>query len=73
MEYINPNEFKYLEDDSAMIQAAVDEAERNGCAVLIPRLNERTGENKWVISRAIRLPSMSSVCLKNCHVVQAEG
>ena len=69
----NPNFYSHLEDDSAMIQAAVDEAAKYGESVTIPRYNERTGEPIWIISRAIKLYSGSVVYLDNCHLRQADN
>lgn len=68
----NPNHYSYLEDDSAMIQAAVDAAKETGETVVIPRVNERTGLCLWNIERAIRLHSGSVVCLDNCILRQAD-
>ncbi len=69
----NPNFYKNLEDDSAMIQAAVDAARETGEAVRIPRLNERTGQPLWEISRAIELYTGSVIYLDNCYLRQADG
>lgn len=69
----DPNFYINLEDDSAMIQAAVDAAAKTGDTVTIPRRNERTGKDIWIISRAIRLHSGSVVCLDSCHMRQADG
>lgn len=69
----NPNYYSNLKDDSAMIQAAVDEAAKYGESVTIPRYNERTGEPIWIISRAIKLYSGSVVYLDNCHLRQADN
>ena len=73
MDKLNPNSYKHLEDDSAMIQAAVDAAAETGETVTIPRHNERTGENIWHICRAIRLYTGSVVCLDNCVLRQVDG
>lgn len=73
MDKLNPNFYKNLEDDSAMIQAAVDAAAETGETVTIPRHNERTGENIWHIDRAIRLYTGSVVCLDNCVLRQVDG
>lgn len=70
---LDPNFYTYLEDDSAMIQAAVDEAAKTGEKVTIPRHNARTGKDIWIISRAIRLHTGSVICLDNCHLRQADG
>ena len=51
---INPNRWANLADDAQMIQAAVDEAAKTGQTVVIPARNERTGEQKWVLERAVR-------------------
>ncbi|MBQ2696739.1 MAG: hypothetical protein IJF61_05500 [Clostridia bacterium] len=73
MNQYNPNFYKNLEDDSAMIQAAVDAARDSGEAVTIPRFNERTGECVWDISRAIELYTGSVIYLDNCYIRQADG
>lgn len=73
MSYISANNYKHLENDSAMIQAAVDEATKIHGIAVVPAFNERTGESKWEITKAIRLHTGSSVCLEGCHIVQAEG
>ncbi len=69
----NPNFYAHLEDDSAMIQAAVDAAAKTGEAVTIPRYNERTGQRVWNITKAIQLYSDSVLYLDNCHLRQADG
>lgn len=73
MNKFNPNFYKDLKDDSAMIQAAVDAAKDSGEKVIIPRKNERTGKNLWEIERSILLHSGSVVCLDNCYIRQADG
>ncbi len=73
MSYVSANKYKHLENDSAMIQAAVDEATRIRGIAVVPAFNERTGESLWTITKAIRLHSGSSVCLEGCHIVQADG
>ncbi|MBR2885640.1 MAG: hypothetical protein IKB93_12780 [Clostridia bacterium] len=71
-EKFDPNYYADLANDSAMIQAAVDEAAKYGEAVTIPRRNMRTGENLWSIERAIKLHSGSIVYLDNCYLRQAD-
>jgi len=73
MDRFNPNSYANLEDDSAMIQAAVDAAAETGETVTIPRHNERTGEDIWMITHAVRLHTGSVVCLDNCILRQADG
>lgn len=73
MDLFNPNHYKYLEDDSAMIQAAVDAAGKSGEKVRIPRYNERTGKNIWTITKTVNLYTGSVICLDNCHLRLADG
>ena len=74
MNIITPNDIGILADtDARSIQNAVDAAHKNGSRVVIPRLNERTGECIWVIDRAILLPSDIEVILDNCHLRLADG
>lgn len=63
-----PNDYKDLASDSKMIQAAVDEAAKYGSQVVIPRVNERTGECIWNIGECINLHTGSYVVLDNCHL-----
>jgi len=69
----NPNEFAYLADDSAMIQAAVDAAAENGSIVEIPRINIRTGKDYWNITKAIELHTGSVVILQSSCLRLADG
>ncbi len=73
MNFISPNEYNFLEDDASMIQAAADKANETGAMVVIPRRNTRTGNDIWLLPRAIKLYTGSSVCLENCHLRQADG
>ena len=74
MEFITPNDIGIIsESDSKSIQNAVDTAHKKGCAVLIPRLNARTGEGIWIIDEAVLLPSDIEVILDNCHLKLADG
>ncbi len=41
--YLNVNNFAHLPCDSDMIQAAVDKAQEIGQAILIPKINQKTG------------------------------
>lgn len=63
-----PNDYKDLASDSKMIQAAVDEAAKYGSQVVIPRVNERTGECIWNLDECIKLHTGSYVVLDNCHL-----
>ena len=73
MNRYDPNSYKDLADDAAMIQAAVDAAAESGETVVVPRHNERRGEALWDIPRAIGLHSGSVVCLDNCVLRLADG
>lgn len=72
MSIYNPNTYKHLADDAAMIQAAVDAARETGASVVIPRHNERTGADLWDLPRAVLLHTGSSVVLDNCFLRQAD-
>ncbi|MBQ7896807.1 MAG: hypothetical protein IJ323_00135 [Clostridia bacterium] len=67
-----PNDYLTLGSDSKMIQAAVDEAAKYGAEVVIPRVNERTGECKWELDESIKLHTGSFVTLDNCHIRLAD-
>ncbi len=71
--YINVNEFLNSSTDSDMIQAALDKARETGAAVVIPKINRRTGKAIWDISKTIFLYSESIVILQNCHLRLADG
>ena len=73
MNIYDPNHYKHFNDDSAMIQAAVDAAKESGEKVIIPRHNERTGKNIWVINKTVNLYTGSVICLDNCHMRLADG
>ena len=68
-----PNDYKDMPTDSKMIQAAVDEAAKVGATVLIPRLNERTGECAWRLDETIKLYTGSDVLLDNCYMRLEDG
>ena len=55
-----------------MIQSAVDAASECGEKVVIPRRNERTGEDIWMLPRAIKLYTGSTICLDNCRLRQTD-
>lgn len=71
--YVSPNE-TLKNTDSASIAAAIEKAKRDGCnTVVIPSLNERTGENLWVIDETVLLPSDIEIVIDNAHLVLADG
>ena len=73
IEYITPNAHLGA-SDAKCIQNAIDTAAACGSRrVRIPRLNERTGKERWVIDEAIRLPSDIEVLIDDAHLVLADG
>lgn len=72
MTRFDPNFYTSAKDDAEMIQAAVDAAAKSGEKVVIPRRNERTGKDVWMIPRAIKLYTGSTICLDNCHLRQTD-
>ena len=73
MTYITPNE-QAGKTDSERIRAAVRQAAQTGVGrVRIPRLNERTGEELWVIDEPIALPSDMEILIDDAHLMLAEG
>ena len=71
--YVSVNE-TIGECDSDSIQRAVDLAAERGIGkVVIPRINERTGEPKWIITKTVKLPSDMTVVLDNCFMQMADG
>ncbi len=71
--YLNVNNYSHLSCDSDMIQAALDKAQETGQAVLIPKINQRTGKAIWDITKTILLHSESTVLLQNCHLRLGDG
>lgn len=60
--------------DSQRIAGAISLAKQNGTnMVVIPRKNERTGENFWTIDQTIALPSDIEIVFDNAHLILAEG
>ena len=71
-DYITPNETKRA-SDSESIQAAIELAVSEGKRrIVIPRMNERTGEAKWIIDTTVRLPSDFTVILEDCFMQMAD-
>jgi len=73
MNKFNPNYYSHLDDDSAMIQGAIDAARDIGETIVIPRYNMRTKKNIWEIVRPINLHTFSVVCINNAHLRLANG
>ena len=68
--YVTPNDAGVVaESDSRSINNAVAEAIKNGTRkVLIPRVNERTGKERWDLDEAIILCSDIEIVLDNCYL-----
>ncbi len=70
--YADPNE--YTGTDAEKIQSAVSDAVRTGIRkVVIPPYNKTRGENRWVIEKAVELPSDITIVIDNAYMVQADG
>jgi len=60
--------------DSDRIEAAIASAVSSGAnEVVIPKTNQRTGEDIWLIDQAILLPSNMRLVLDDCLVRLAPG
>ena len=71
--YITPNEC-LGQTDAERIQNAIAHAKRVGnLRICIPRQNERTGKECWVIDETIRLPSDIEILFDNAHLMLADG
>ncbi len=71
--YITPNDPDfYGQTDSQTLQNAVCAAVSQGKKLVIPRYNARTGQLRWDIDRAIRLPSNCTVELWGAHLRQTD-
>ncbi|MCR4578258.1 MAG: hypothetical protein K5784_10180 [Clostridiales bacterium] len=69
---VNPNAYLNAADDAEMLQLAVDAAAATGESVVIPRHNARTGKEVWMLPRAVKLHSGSTVILDNAHLRLAD-
>ncbi len=59
-------------DDSTYIQSLIDKSEPFH-KVVIPTINPRTGGRVYELTRAIELPSNTTVCIDNCVLRQADS
>ncbi len=73
--YVTPNDLGIMgASDSQSINNAVKEAVKSGKRrVLIPRINERTGKDRWDVDAAIILVSNIEIVLDNCYIRQIDG
>ena len=72
MRYVTPNDCPGS-SDAERIRHAVDAAHAAGCAVRIPRVNERTGEERWIIDETVYLPSDTEILFDDAHLMLADG
>lgn len=71
--YISPNQ-TIRENDNLSITAAIDEAKKTGInKVAIPKTNERTGKDLWVIEDTVLLPDDIEIVIDDAHLVLADG
>lgn len=75
MLFYNANDARFRAgSDSATIQNAINATREGECrAVVIPRVNERTGEERWVIDKTLLLPNDITVYLEDCFLTLADG
>jgi len=75
LDFYSPNMPECMgKTDSESINNAVKlAAKHNVGKVVIPKINERTGETRWDIDKAILLPSDMHIILDNCYMCQTEG
>lgn len=75
MSYVSANDPRLFgATDSETIQNAIGFAKEQGVEkVLIPRANERTGCDLWIIDSAILLPDHITVELDGAHLRLADG
>lgn len=75
MNCLDVNDPRFRADtDSATIQNAINATREGECrAVVIPRHNERMGEERWVIDKTLLLPNDITVYLDNCFLTLADG
>jgi len=72
--FLTPNgEGILAETDSRSIQNAVDAAAKQGIGlVVIPRINLRTGEAKWELDQAVKVPSQMTIVFLQAYLRQAD-
>ena len=75
MSFVSANDPRFFgATDSETIQNAIGFAKEQGVEkVLIPRANERTGCDLWIIDSAILLPDHITVELDGAHLRLADG
>ena len=60
--------------DSETIQNAIAKAKAEGHGrVVIPRRNERTGKDEWIIDETVKLPSGVELLIDDAHLTLADG
>ena len=73
MKYLSPNQtISHTDNESIML--AIQRAKETGVnRVVIPRHNQRTGKDLWVIEDTIFLPDDIEVLVDDAHLVLADG
>ena len=71
--HISPNETIGKSDSESIMLAVKKAKEERVNTVTIPKNNERTGKNEWVISETIYLPDDIEIIIDNAFLVLADG
>ena len=72
-DYVTANDPAWFgRTDAETIQNALHAAAKQGLTLVIPRHNDRTGENRWDIDRTILLPADSTLVLLDAHLRQTD-
>ena len=73
IDYIMPDSTIAKTDDQS-ITLAVKKAKETGInKVVIPKYNQRTGQNLWIIENCIRLPDDIEIIIDDAHLRLADG
>ena len=73
IDYITPDSTIAKTDDQS-ITLAVKKAKETGInKVVIPKYNQRTGQNIWIIENCIRLPDDIEIIIDGAHLRLADG
>lgn len=70
-DYVSPNDIA-SGTQIERINEAINRAIKTNRRIVIPRVDEIEGTNKWLIDSAIVLPSNITIELNNCHIQQSD-
>ena len=73
MDYINANTTPGKTDDESIGNAVRKAKETGKNAVVIPRHNDRTDRDEWLIENTVRLPDDIEILLDGAHLTLADG